>query len=62
MTHAVKLAAGPAVDYALDESERRHAHEKVEWMKFEPTAAAGLDDVGHDRLERGEESAEQRKE
>jgi hypothetical protein len=56
---AAQLTARPAVEDALDEGERRHAHEEVERMKLEPAAAARLEDVGRDRLECGEKGAEQ---
>lgn len=55
----VELAARPAVEDALDKGEGRHAHEEVERVEPKPAAAARLDDVGHDRLERGEKGAEQ---
>jgi hypothetical protein len=60
LAHTLELAARPAEDDALNKGEGRHAHEEVERVQLEPAAATCLDQVGHDRLERGEEGPEQR--
>jgi hypothetical protein len=60
LAHTLELAARPAEDDALNKGEGRHPHEEVERVQLEPAAATCLDQVGHDRLERGEEGPEQR--